>query len=150
MEKAKFQDLIDKLSSVATLNRWKPLYDRRLDFFYWKKPNLSKGARLVKVSHETHLYLTPAGKIEGVMVEYLNGNFVGHNSDYRGMTKSFDKKVAGHEYTISKKSRKMEILFDKFAESLKADIYRDACADRRTVDDLNFVITEALTKQKNR
>lgn len=150
MEKARFQDLIDKLSSVATLDRWQPTYDRQLDFFYWKKQPLSKGARLVKMSHETHLYLTPAGKIEGVLVEYLNGNFVEHNSDYRGMIRSFDKKVGRHEYTISKKSRKMEILFDKFAESLKADIYRDACEDRRTVDDLNFVIKEALTKRKSR
>lgn len=144
MEKAGFQNLVDKLSSVATLDRWETLYDKQLDFFYWKKRRLSKDVRMVKVSHETHFYLTPAGKIEGVLVEYLKNNFIEHNSDYRGMVKFFNKKVTDNEYTLSKKDKNMKVLFDKFAESLKADIYRDACEDRKSVDDLNFVIAQAL------
>ncbi|MFH1047610.1 MAG: hypothetical protein V1738_04875 [Patescibacteria group bacterium] len=144
MEKKWFTDLIDRLSVAATLGKWEPSYDRQLDFFYWKKPKMSRGVRLVKVSHETHLYLTPSGKIEGVFVEYLNGNFVEHNVEYKGMTKVFDKKVSGRVYTISRRTKKLEGLFDKFVESLRANIYRDACQDRKSIDDLNHVISQAL------
>lgn len=144
MEKKRFTDLIDRLSTAAALGKWQPIYDRQLDFFYWKKPKMSRGVRLVKVSHETHLYLTASGNIEGVLVEYLKGNFVEHNTEYRGMTKVFDKKLDGRSYTISRRTKEVEGLFDKFAESLRADIYRDACEDRRSIDDLNHVISQAL------
>jgi hypothetical protein len=146
MEKAGFQNLIDTLSDVAQRDDWATLYNKQLDFFYWKKRKLSKGVRMVKVSHETHLYLAPSGKIEGVLVEYLTGNFIEHNAEYKNMPRMFDKKLGEGEFTISRKSKKTETLLDKFAVSLKADIYRDAIQDKRTIADLNFVITQSLRK----
>lgn len=144
MGKTGFHALVDQLSSLATLDRWVPLYDRRLDYFYWKKKKLSKDVRLVKVSHETHLYLNSGGNIEGVFVEYLKNNFAEHNSDYKKMVRIFDKKIDSNEYTISNKNRETVFLFDKFAESLKSDIYRDATVDKYRVDEINLAISQAL------
>lgn len=144
MEKARFQNLVDQLSSVATLEHWEPLYDRQLDFFYWKRHKLSKDVKMVKMSHETHFYLSPSGKVEGVLVEYLKGNFIEHNGEYRGMTKHFTRRVDGGEYTVQRKSKDLEAYFDKFAESLKADIYKEAMEDRKTPDEMDFVIAQAL------
>jgi len=145
MEKTRFSDLIDSLSSVATLENWVPSYDKHTDYFYWKKPRISKDATLIKVSHETHLYVTPKGKIEGVFVEYLRNNFAAHNTDYRHMTKMFTKKISEDRYTIARKSKEMTVLFDKFAESLRADIYRDAVRDKKSIDELEFIISQVVT-----
>lgn len=144
MGKVGFARLIDSLSTVATLDRWEPLYDKRTDYFYWKKPKLSRDVRMVKVSHETHLYVTPKGTVEGVFVEYLKNNFVGHNAEYRHMTTVFTKKVTDRKYTVGSRSRATTALFDKFAESLRADIYRDAVQDKKSIDDLEFIIAQAV------
>lgn len=145
MEKTKFIDLVDKLSTVATLNKWDTSYDKSADFFVWKKDKLSKGVSLVKVSHDTYLYLTPKRIIEGVCVEYLKSNFTKHNLEYKGMIKFFDKKSDDDNYTISKITEKTKNYFDKFTETLRADIYKDALQDKKTADDLNFVISAALS-----
>ena len=146
MEKDKFINLIDNFSNSAKLGKWQVFYDTKLDHLYWKKPKLSKDVNLVKLSHETYLYINSKKNIEGVFVEYLKNNFIEHNKKYKGMTKLFNKKVDDQVYTISKKSKKMEDYFDKFSESIKADIYRDAIEDKNTIDDLNFVISTALAR----
>lgn len=144
MEKTEFTNLIDKLSTVATLDKWKAIYDKESDIFYWQKSKLSKDARLVKVSHDVSLFLTPNRVIEGLSVEYLKDNFTKHYTEYRGMTKYFDKKVTGKQYTISKKTKDIDHYFDKFAETLKADIYSDAIREKKCVADLNFTISAAF------
>ena len=145
MEKIQFVNLIDKLSVTATLDKWKEaIYERQLDTFIWKREKLSKNTVMVKVSHDTYLYLTPTRKIEGVFVEYLNNNFTKHNTEYKGMTKLFNKKISKNKYTISGKTKKVENYLDKFTETLKADIYKDAIQDKKTIDDLDFVISAAF------
>lgn len=145
MEENKFVNLIDRLSTVATLDKWDAVYDTTIDYFYWKKSKLSKDVRLVKISHDTYFYITPKEQIQGVIVEYLKSNFTNHNPEYKGMIRLFNKKVVGKEYTV-KKTKDNERYFDKFTETLKADIYRDAIEDKKTIDDLNFVLSVALSK----
>jgi len=145
MEKEGFIDLVDQLSTVATLNKWITFYDKSADFFVWKKDRLSKDVSLVKVSHDTYLYLTPKRTVEGVCVEYLRNNFTKHNVEYKEMIKFFDKKSDDDYYTISKITDKTRCYFDKFAETLKADIYKDALTDKKTAYDLNSVISVALS-----
>ncbi|OGY49072.1 MAG: hypothetical protein A2663_04730 [Candidatus Buchananbacteria bacterium RIFCSPHIGHO2_01_FULL_46_12] len=144
MEKTRFINLIDQLSTAATLNEWEAVYDRESDNFCWQKPKLSQNVRLVKVSHDISLFLTPAKKVEGLFVEYLKDNFTKHNIEYKGMTGYFDKKVADNQYTISRKTKDLERYFDKFAETLKADIYRDAIKEKKCVSDLDFTISTAF------
>src|SRR3989344_8971712 len=105
MEKSRFINLIDKLSTVATLDKWEAIYDRESDIFYWQKSKISKDVRLVKVSHDISLFLTPTRKVEGLFVEYLKDNFMKHNIEYKGITGYFDKKVADNQYTISRKTK---------------------------------------------
>ena len=145
MESPGFANLIDKLSSVATLDNWEPLYDKRLDYFYWRKPDMSKSAQMVKVSRETHLYVTPAGRIEGVFVEYLKSNFAAHNTSYKDMVKIFTKHVVDGGYTVSSHDKDTKALFGRFAESLRADIYRDTLQDHGTIADLECAIAQVVT-----
>lgn len=145
MEENKFVNLIDKISTVATLDRWSDIfYDSELDTFVWKKDKLSRDSSLIKVSHEVYLYLTPKEKIEGIIVEYLKNNFTKHNTEYKDITKLLNKKIDNKKYTLSQKNKDTKSYFDKFVEGLKVDIYKDAIEDKNTIDDLNFVLSSAF------
>jgi hypothetical protein len=146
MEKRQFTDIIDRLSKEATLKEWKEVaYEKQLDTLVWKKTKLSKNTVLVKVSHDTYLYLTPKKRAEGIMVEYLKGNFTKHNTEYKNIFKFFDKEISSGNYTLSKKDKNAEDYFDKFTETVRADIYKDAIQDKKTVNDLEFTIKLATT-----
>ncbi len=138
MEKAKFTDLINRLSLIAEKDKWVPKYDKNLDYFYWTKENISRSALLLQVSHEASLYVTPGGKVEGVLVEYMRDNFVAHNASYAGFVDQFTKKVDESTYTIKNKKAAEKYLF-AFGESIRADIYQDAqeiCKGDLDFDDL--------------
>lgn len=124
MEKTKFSNLVDRLSVIAEKEKWIPRYDRELDHFFWTKEPISDNTALVKVSHETSLYVSPKG-IDGVMVEYLSSNFVEHNPAYEGFVKQFTKRIDGSLYTIKSQERAEKYLFG-LGDALRADIYRDA------------------------
>lgn len=147
MEKEEFFNLIDQFSEVASLSKWRAVYDKKLDNLYWRKSQLSKNTKLVKVSHETFLYLSPKREVEGVFVEYFKNNFTKHNKRLRRIIKLFDKKIGESEVTLSKskiKTNKTKDSFEDLADGIKLDIFRDACKDKKTIGDLNFVISTAL------
>ena len=93
MEKTKFTDLIDSLGAIAAKNKWTPYYDKKLDSFYWHQTPLSSDSNLVKISHETSVYVSAKGNIEGLFVEYLKNNLVEHNPIFKNLPGSF--KVEG-------------------------------------------------------
>ncbi|OGD30905.1 hypothetical protein A2833_03165 [Candidatus Azambacteria bacterium RIFCSPHIGHO2_01_FULL_44_55] len=125
MEKNKFTNLINSLSAIAEKDLWMPRYDKELDYFFWTRESVSKRAKLIQVSHEASLYVSPKGKIEGVLVEYLQSNFVEHNPTYKDFVKSFTKRIDDSVYTIKDTDNENKYLF-AFGEALRADIYQDA------------------------
>lgn len=125
MDKTKFQNLINNLSTIALKNKWIPLYNKELDYFFWTQKNVSGEAKLVKVSHETSLYINPRKEIEGIFVEYLRTNFVEHNPLYGVLLKQFTKKIDNNVFTVAN-INKAEKYFIGMAEALRADIYQDA------------------------
>ena len=86
---------------------------------------MDKNSKLVQVSHESSLYISPKGKVEGVFIEYLSKNFVEHNPVYRAFVKQFTKPLEGHTYTIGNKKKAEKYLL-ALGEALRADIYQDA------------------------
>lgn len=149
MGKTGFENIVDKLPASADFEKWEVTYDKQLDFLYWMAPRVSRNATMVKVSHETYLYLTPSGKIEGVLVEYLQGNFVEHNVEYKDITKSFKKLAGRRESVLKNKSVKTRQLFERFAEALRADIYRDAVQDKKSIAELEFVVESVVKKGRD-
>jgi hypothetical protein len=139
MDKTKFTNLIDKLAVYARQDNWIPKYDRKLDYFYWHKSPVGENINLIKVSHETSLYVDSNGRIKGLFVEYLKNNFIEHNPAFENVTDLFTKKISGSLYTIPKIDDKIKTNLSGLVESLRADIYRDACdnkIDRKvSVDD---------------
>lgn len=125
MGQAVFEKTINNLPVIAEKEKWVPSYDKDLDFLYWTKYPLSNNCKLVKVSHETSLYINAKKEVEGVLVEYLVGNFISHNPSLKGITKQFNKELGNGMYTVvSNKDTKK--LFSKLGEGLRADIYQDA------------------------
>ena len=86
---------------------------------------MNKENRLVKVSHETSLYINPKREIEGVLVEYLNNNFVEHNPVFKQFVKKFNKRIDKNTYTLSKNKETEKYRFG-LAQALTSDIYQDA------------------------
>src|SRR3989338_2828898 len=100
MGKGKFTNLIDSLSEKAFSDKWIPTYDRELDYFSWTKENLSGNSKLIKVAHETFLFLDGSGNVEGLAVEYLKNNFVAHNDVFSGLPDLFTLKIDESTFTI--------------------------------------------------
>lgn len=145
MEKNQFTNLMDKISTVATLDKWPNVfYDTQLDLFVWKKNELSKDCRMVKISHEVYFYINSKKQVEGIMVEYFKNNFTKHNAEFKSIVKILDKKSDDKKYTISRKNEKNENFFSRLVDGLKCDIYKDAIEDKNTINDLNFVLTSAM------
>jgi hypothetical protein len=145
MEKNQFTNLMDKISTVATLDKWPNVfYDTQLDSLVWKKNELSKDCKMVKVSHEVYFYINSKKQIEGVMVEYFKNNFTKHNAEFKDIVKILDKRNDDKKYTISRKNEKNENFFSRLINGLKCDIYKDAIEDKNTINDLNFVLASAM------
>jgi hypothetical protein len=135
MERLKFVNLIDRLSNIAKRDKWETSYNKALDHLYWVNPNLSPEARLVKLSHETSAYITPKGNLEGVFVEYLNQNFLTHNPTVEENLRGFlNGEVDSNDPKLS-----------TFAESLRADIYKDALDNDYNSKDLEQLIVSAVS-----
>lgn len=143
MPKRKILNLIDNLSEIAKRERWTRAYNRKLDYFCWTKPSISKNVRLVKVSKEVLLYLNSGGIIEGIGVEYLRANFIRHNPNYKGLIKLFTEKLDEATFVISKNKKNLTI-FEDFAKVLASDIYKENLEHNRTADDIERLIDVAI------
>lgn len=122
MEKSKILSLISDIFNIAKKNKWQALYDKSLDIFYWTTPKLSKNSKLIQFIDDFSLYITPAGKIEGIFIEYAKYNFVNHNKEFKPL---FDAMKADPKresvYLLSKKKEKsvshlLECMADKIAK----------------------------------
>jgi len=106
---------IENIHEVAVRGakqRWETFYDALADVFYWKKPVLSKKARLVGLSHQVSLYVTSEGEIEGIFIEMFQYHFLKEHRELAEMKKN----VQGYM---------PETLIEKFSESVIKDIEQD-------------------------
>ncbi len=133
MEKTRFTNLVNSLSVVAERDKWIPKYDKEADYFYWTRKNLNKDSMLVQVSHESSFYVNPKGKIEGVMIEYLNNNFIAHNPSYKSLIKQFTKKIDDDCFTVADKKKAEKYLF-ALGQALRADIYQDVRENNKEIN----------------
>lgn len=85
MEKSHNRHLLNivDLEHVAQRDGWVVEYDADTDNLYWTRPTISSDARLARLSDEFALYLTPAGEVQGVFIEYARHNFVEHHTDFK-------------------------------------------------------------------
>jgi hypothetical protein len=150
MDKSKFTNLIDKLGIHAKKDGWIPRYDKKLDYFYWHRSPIGEEVSLVKVSHETYLYIDKAGRIKGLFVEYLKGNFIQHNPAVENVTNMFTKKMAGSSsmYTVPQaNNEKIQARLSGLAESLRADIYKDALESKTPVAEMDALLSFASKEE---
>ncbi|MDP3696873.1 MAG: hypothetical protein Q8R55_02465 [Candidatus Taylorbacteria bacterium] len=146
MEKGRFTNLIDSLSEKALSEKWIPTYDRELDYFSWTKENLSDDSKLIKVAHETFLFLDRGGNIEGLAVEYLKNNFVAHNNVFRDLPGLFTVKIDESTFTLDEKKGTNRSQLLGLAESLKADIYKEII-DNDNKDEIEGLISAAMNSK---
>ena len=145
MEKTRFITNLNNLFKIARKDKWTPVYNRRLDFFSWTKPTLSKESHLVKVSHDVFLYFNSKGLVEGLAIEYLTSNFIEHNPSYKDLPKIFTKEIDEKIFTVPKKEEKqMEDKFEMLTETLKANIYEDSLINKQDINDLERLIKFAI------
>ncbi len=74
---------ITDIFNIAKKDKWVMEYDPDLDSLYWSRPKLSSTARLKKFLEDFSLYITEQGSIEGLFIEYAQGNFISHNKEYK-------------------------------------------------------------------
>ena len=124
---------------------WIPTYNKELDYFAWTKPVLSKDSRLVKISHDVLLHFTKKGAVEGLDLEYLKGNFIEHNPDFKDFPELFTEKADKSIFTIPKeKQGTTEGTFRSFMDKVRTDIYEDTLNDRQSIDELEDLVDTAL------
>lgn len=105
-------DNIHEVAAHAAQEGWEISYDSLADTFYWKKPTLSKNARLVGLSHQVSLYVTPEREVEGIFIEMFQYHFLKEHREIAEMKKN----VQGYM---------PEALVEKFSESIIRDIEED-------------------------
>lgn len=146
MEQRKFTNLIDSLSQKAFSERWIPTYDKDLDYFSWTKEDLSDDSKLIKVAHETFLYLDKNGNVEGLAVEYLKNNFVAHNDVFKDFTNLFTVKIDENTFTLDEQKSENKNKLIGLAESLKADIYKEII-ENDNKDEIEGLINAAMSSK---
>ncbi|MBI2063869.1 MAG: hypothetical protein HYT65_02660 [Candidatus Yanofskybacteria bacterium] len=145
MEKTSFFNLINEIGRTAKQEKWAAVYDKQTDYFYWKKPKLSKDSRLLRISNETSVYLNPRNKkAEGIMIEYLADNFMEHNEGFSEFTNLFTKKLDGTVYGIPSSEKKTGSYLEKLSQTLRADVYEDSIKNNLSEKDLNDLMSFAL------
>ena len=146
MAQSNFVSLIDQIPQVAKRDKWFISYDKSLDYLYWCKKKMYNNAKLVKVSHETSLYLNNQGKMEGLFVEYWTRNFLTHNPTVaKEVRKLLSKNVEDNIYTIGSNNKVIaEAKLCVLAESLRADVYKDAIQNEYTENELNKLMATAV------
>jgi hypothetical protein len=112
---------IAKLATTAKENKWAFEYDADVDSLYWSKPDISKNARLMKLSEDFALYVTPEGTIEGIFIEYAKNNFVEHNEDYKPLLDNLEK-IGDNRFVLSKeKQEEFSGLLESMANKVTAE-----------------------------
>jgi hypothetical protein len=140
-----FATVVDQLPAVASVDGWEVFYDPQVDSLYWKSPELSRGARILKASRDAQLYLSGTGRIEGVLIENLQSSFMERHAEFRNLMDAFEKGPCCGYYVLRSRDQIILELFSRLAEALKDGIYRDAADDHLTTDDLNFMMSETLS-----
>ncbi len=111
---------ISKLAETAKNSKWAIEYDADVDSFYWTKPEISKQARLMKLSDDIALYVTPEGNVEGVFIEYAKNNFMEHNKDFKPILENM-KEINDNRFVLTKDSlKKFSGLLDSMANKITA------------------------------
>ena len=111
---------ISKLAETAKDNKWAIEYDADVDSFYWTKPKISTQARLMKLSDDFALYVTPEGNIEGVFIEYAKNNFMEHNKDFKPLMDNL-KEIDENRFVLTKdKQKEFSGLLESMANKITA------------------------------
>jgi hypothetical protein len=139
--------LVEGVVDAARRERWPMFYDTLADALYWTKAKITQGAKLVQLSRETAFYVTPAGEMDGILIQPFRNNFLTENQDVAEITKFFEKKDGGEMFVISKdQEEKMRGYIVGFSESIKSDIYRDAMEAGYSSEDLQGIVEAAIGK----
>lgn len=126
MEKSKLLSLIANIFDTAKKDKWQAQYDKSLDVFYWTKPKLSKDSRLTQFINDFSLYITSAGKIEGIFIEYAKYNFVNHNKEFKPLFNAMkiDSKKDAIYSLPKKKEKEMNYLLEYMADKVAKETLR--------------------------
>jgi len=145
MAKNKFIATIDRISEIASKEKWEKAYDKKLDYFCWTNTKEAKSARLVKVSNEIFLYFNSKGLVKGIGIEYLKNNFIEHNPEYKDLTKLFTEKVDGGIFIIPKnEEKKSENKFVGFVEDIIKEIKIDSWENKQSPEELEKLVSIAI------
>jgi hypothetical protein len=120
-ESNKYLVNIKNLADTAKQDNWAIEYDADVDSFYWTKPDISRDARLTKLSDDFALYLTPDGHVEGLFIEYAKHNFMAHNADYKPLFDNLTT-VDDNRFTMPKEQEgKLKDLLSSMAHKVAAE-----------------------------
>lgn len=132
---------IENFSAVAKKQRWQLLYDVVADCLYWSKRDISRNAKLRKLSREVSFYVRPNGSVEGLMIQSFRNNFLTQNQDVAAISDLFTKANDDVLVVTGARAKEAKTIIDGFAESIKKDIFKDALEANYTVRDLDKLLT---------
>ena len=116
LNKEKILQQVEDLAVVAKESAWEYDYDADLDQMIYGKEYMPRDSFLFKINDEINLFISPDSTINGIQIEYFNGNFLAHNKE---LIPAF-KAIKNQASTQTKENAEKVLEAEFMADTLKS------------------------------
>jgi archaellin len=120
----KLKKSLDNIKQIAKREKWTIEYNKTIDAFYYSPKRLPNDTRLLSLTDEIALYVTPEAGVKGIFIEHFSTNFVEHHREFKKVFDYFTKTKDQIQREDRRKKQKTTIYKRDLEQSLLVSIYR--------------------------